>query len=72
MSELVNQMTDKVNPIPRNQNRFEFATVAAQRAKQLQLGCVPKLEGSAKVARRAQQEVAKGLVQQVPVATVEE
>ena len=61
-------MTDKVNPIPLNQNRFEFATVAAQRAKQLQLGCVPKLDGSAKVARRAQQEVAKGLVQQVPPA----
>lgn len=59
-------MTDKVNPNPLNQNRFEFATVAAQRAKQLQLGCVPKLDGSAKVARRAQQEVAKGLVQQVP------
>ena len=60
------QMTDKVNPTS-PLNRFEFATVAAQRAKQLQLGCVPKLEGSAKVARRAQQEVAKGLVQQVPV-----
>lgn len=59
-------MTDKTNPVPLNQNRFEFATVAAQRAKQLQIGCVPKLEGSAKVARRAQQEVAKGLVQQVP------
>lgn len=60
-------MTDKVNPTPINLNRFEFATVAAQRAKQLQLGCVPKLDGSAKIARRAQQEVAKGLVQQVPV-----
>lgn len=59
-------MADKVNPTPITQNRFEFATVAAQRAKQLQLGCVPKLEGSAKIARRAQQEVAKGLVQQVP------
>jgi len=61
-------MTDKTNPTPITQNRFEFATVAAQRAKQLQLGCVPKLEGSAKIARRAQQEVAKGLVQQVPPA----
>lgn len=65
-------MTDKVNPVPLNQNRFEFATVAAQRAKQLQLGCVPKLDGSAKVARRAQQEVAKGLVQQVPPADAED
>lgn len=43
-------------------NRFEFATVAAARAKQLQVGCVPKVEGSAKVARRAQQEVAQGAV----------
>ena len=64
-------MTEKGNPVPLNQNRFEFATVAAQRAKQLQIGCVPKLEGSAKVARRAQQEVAKGLVQQVPRVEVE-
>ena len=40
-------MTDKSNPTPHNLNRFEFATIAAQRAKQLQLGCVPKLEGSA-------------------------
>jgi len=61
-------MTDKSNPVPLNQNRFEFATVAAQRAKQLQLGCVPKLDGSAKIARRAKQEVAKGLVQQIPPA----
>ncbi len=65
-------MTDKVNPTPVNLNRFEFATIAAQRAKQLQLGCVPKLEGSAKVARRAQQEVAKGLVQQVPAADADD
>jgi len=43
-------------------NRVEFATVAAARAKQLQQGCVPKVEGSAKVARRAQQEVAHGAV----------
>lgn len=46
-------------------NRFEFATVAAARAKQLQVGCVPKVEGSAKVARRAQQEVAQGAVKKM-------
>ena len=51
--------------IPTTKNRFEFATVAAQRAKQLQLGCVPKTEGSAKFARRAQQEVAQGFIRQV-------
>jgi DNA-directed RNA polymerase subunit K/omega len=43
-------------------NRFHFASVASQRAKQLQQGCVPKVAGSAKIARRAQQEVAQGAV----------
>lgn len=46
-------------------NRFEFATVASARAKQLQVGCVPKVEGSAKMARRAQQEVAQGVVKKM-------
>lgn len=43
-------------------NRFEFASVASARARQLQQGCVPKVEGSTKMARRAQQEVAQGAV----------
>jgi DNA-directed RNA polymerase subunit K/omega len=58
-------MTDKVNPTTRPSNAFAFATVASARARQLQRGCVPKIEGSAKIARRAQQEVATGLVKQV-------
>jgi len=58
-------MTDKVNPTTRPQNAFEFASIASARARQLQRGCVPKIEGSAKVARRAQQEVANGLIKQV-------
>ncbi|MBP6716189.1 MAG: hypothetical protein KA205_04950, partial [Acidobacteria bacterium] len=58
-------MTDKVNPTTRPRNAFEFASVASARARQLQRGCVPKIEGSAKIARRAQQEVASGLVRQV-------
>lgn len=58
-------MTEKVNPTTRPSNAFEFASVASARARQLQRGCVPKMEGSAKIARRAQQEVANGLVQQV-------
>jgi len=58
-------MTDKVNPVTRPTNAFEFASVASARARQLQRGCLPKIEGSAKVARRAQQEVANGLVKQV-------
>lgn len=58
-------MTEKVNPTTRPRNAFEFASVAAARAKQLQRGCLPKIEGSAKIARRAQQEVANGLVKQI-------
>jgi DNA-directed RNA polymerase subunit K/omega len=58
-------MTEKVNPTTRPRNAFEFASVASARARQLQKGCLPKMEGSAKIARRAQQEVANGLVKQV-------
>ncbi len=58
-------MTEKVNPTTRPRNAFEFASVASARARQLQKGCVPKMDGSAKIARRAQQEVANGLVKQV-------
>ena len=58
-------MTDKVNPTTRPKNAFEFASIASARARQLQAGCTPKMEGSAKIARRAQQEVANGLVKQV-------
>ena len=58
-------MTDKVNPTTRPRNAFEFASVASARARQLQRGCVPKIDGSAKIARRAQQEVANGLVKQI-------
>ncbi len=61
-------MTDKANAVTRPKNAFQFATVASARARQLQAGCVPKMEGSAKMARRAQQEVANGLVKQVPPA----
>jgi len=47
----------------RNTNRFEFVAVASARAKQLLDGCTPKVDGSAKPARRAVQEVTAGLVQ---------
>lgn len=46
-------------------SRFEFVTVAAARAKQLLNGCTPRVEGSPKPARRAQQEVAAGAIQAV-------
>lgn len=44
-------------------SRFEFVTVASARAKQLLNGSTPKMDGSAKAARRAVQEVTAGLVQ---------
>jgi len=44
-------------------SRFEFVTVASARAKQLLNGSTPKMDGSAKPARRAAQEVTAGLVQ---------
>ena len=55
------------HPIPtRPRNAFELVTVAAARAKQLLNGCVPKVDGSPKPARRALQEVNAGLVGAVP------
>jgi DNA-directed RNA polymerase subunit K/omega len=50
----------------RPKNSFEFVTVAAARAKQLLEGCVPKVEGSPKPARRAVQEVRTGAVTRMP------
>ena len=50
----------------RPKNSFEFVTVAAARAKQLLEGCVPKVEGSPKPARRAVQEVRTGAVARMP------
>jgi DNA-directed RNA polymerase subunit K/omega len=43
-------------------NAFELVTVAAARAKQLLNGCLPKVDGSPKLARRALQEVNGGMV----------
>ena len=46
-------------------NAFEFVVVASARAKQLINGCTPRVEGSTKLARRAQQEVLAGVVQKI-------
>nr|PZN86973.1 MAG: hypothetical protein DIU54_05725 [Acidobacteriota bacterium] len=43
-------------------NSFELVTIAALRARQLLEGCVPRVEGSDKPARRALQEVLAGVV----------
>jgi DNA-directed RNA polymerase omega subunit len=47
-------------------NKFEFVTLAGARAKQLQAGCTPKVEGSEKIARLAMKEVKTGKVEKVP------
>jgi DNA-directed RNA polymerase subunit K/omega len=60
-------MAEKNNHVSRPKNAFEFASVASARARQLQQGCLPKIEGSAKLARRAQQEVATGAVKKTNV-----
>ncbi|MCC7185227.1 MAG: DNA-directed RNA polymerase subunit omega [Acidobacteria bacterium] len=55
------------------ESRFEFVAIASARAHQLLRGCLPKVEGSAQPARRAQQEVAAGVVARTdePVILVE-
>jgi DNA-directed RNA polymerase subunit K/omega len=55
-------MTENRSASTRPSNAFEFVTVASARARQLLKGCTPRLEGSAKPARRALQEVSQGLV----------
>ena len=46
-------------------NKFEFVVVAGERAKQLQRGCTPRVEGSDKKARLAMKEVAMKKVEKV-------
>jgi DNA-directed RNA polymerase subunit K/omega len=58
-------MTETPRPTSRPKNSFEFVTVASARARQLLQGCVPKVDGSPKPARRALQEVASGKVARV-------
>jgi DNA-directed RNA polymerase subunit K/omega len=55
-------MSDTPATVTRPKNAFEVVTVAAARAHQLLRGCTPRVEGSAKPARRALQEVAQGTV----------
>ena len=64
-------MTDSQRPTSRPQNSFEYVTVAAHRARQLLEGCVPKVDGSPKPARRALQEVSSGAIKRAEAAPVE-
>jgi len=65
-------MTETMRPTVRPKNSFEYVTLAAARARQLLEGCVPKVEGSAKPARRALQEVSAGAVKRVGPAPADE
>lgn len=64
-------MTDRPKSTIRPANSFEFVTIAALRARQLLQGCIPKVEGSPKPARRALQEVSTGAVARAEQPTVE-
>jgi DNA-directed RNA polymerase subunit K/omega len=44
---------------PDGMNRFEFVVLSSLRAAQLQRGCTPRVEQSAKVCVTAQHEVAE-------------
>jgi DNA-directed RNA polymerase subunit K/omega len=55
-----------MRPTSRPKNSFEYVTIASARARQLLQGCVPKVEGSPKPARRALQEVQSGAVEKLP------
>jgi len=59
-------MTENPRPNPRPKNAFEIVTVASARARQLLEGCVPKVDGSPKPARRALEEVVRGAVAREP------
>ena len=61
-------MSDNNRPTVRPKNSFEYVTVASARARQLLQGCVPKVDGSPKPARRALQEVQAGSVEKVSPA----
>jgi DNA-directed RNA polymerase subunit K/omega len=62
-------MTKRDQTTTKPESRFEFVTVASARARQLLQGCVPRVEGSLKPARRAVQEVAHGAVSRADEST---
>lgn len=64
-------MSNTPRPTTRPANSFEFVTIAAARARQLLQGCVPRVEGSPKTARRALQEVVSGAVKRTEATLTE-
>lgn len=65
-------MTENLRPTSRPANSFEFVTIASKRARQLLEGCVPKVEGSPKPARRALEEVSTGALEALEPEQTEE
>lgn len=65
-------MSDSSQHPTKTKNAFELVTVASARAKQLLAGCLPKVDGSPKPARRALQEVNSGLVGAVPAGSTDD
>jgi DNA-directed RNA polymerase subunit K/omega len=61
-------MSDNSRPASRPKNSFEYVTIASARARQLLQGCLPRVDGSAKPARRALQEVQAGSVEKMSPA----
>ena len=55
-------MTESSKVHTKEKNVFEIVTIAALRSHQLLRGCLPKVDGSPKKARRALQEVNAGIV----------
>lgn len=55
-------MTERSKATIRPENSFEYVTIASARARQLLRGCLPKVDGSLKPARRALQEVSRGMI----------
>ena len=53
-------------------NKFEFVTIAGARARQLEAGCTPKVDGSAKKARLAMKEVREKKIERVPLDHLDE
>jgi len=64
-SETLDENTDATSGVPTITSRFLFVDVAAQRAKQLRRGAVPRLDlgaGPHKLERVAMEEVRTGLI----------
>jgi len=58
-------MSESMQSSARPRNAFEYVTLASMRARQLLRGCLPRVDGSPKPARRALQEISTGAIRRV-------